>query len=261
MHLESGPAAGERNWQLLILVFFVGFGLYFLYDWKIGWPNANHKAALKKMPQKFEDPSLAEEEAERIWAELGETPTRADLQTLDTADVTSLRAIEERLGAPTRTGNGKAYFASRFGVLTVEANGDRVRDKGWEKWARDRDEIEGQLYWSFLPFALALFPLRNLIQAVRLRVVLDDDGMNYAGERIPYSAIRSVRDYNKKGWVDVYYEKDGVEKKQRLDNQKVARFDEIVAAICEVKEFENPILAGQAADSDDHDRDADGDAT
>ncbi len=76
-----------------------------------------------------------------------------------------------------------------------------------------------------------------------LRVVIDEEGMTYAAKRIPFEAMTALRDYNRKGWVDLYYRTDAGQKRLRLDNQKVAKFDEIAEVICQAKNFENPITA------------------
>ena len=67
--------------------------------------------------------------------------------------------------------------------------------------------------------------------------------MTYGNERIAFADMVSLRDYNRKGWVDLYYRAGSQEKRLRIDNQKIAKFDEIIELICRKCGFENPVKA------------------
>jgi hypothetical protein len=71
--------------------------------------------------------------------------------------------------------------------------------------------------------------------------------MSYGGRLIPWDSMTALRDYSPKGWVDLYHTAQGRERKLRLDNQRVRRFDEIVEAICARKGFADPVRAYAAA--------------
>ncbi len=47
--------------------------------------------------------------------------------------------------------------------------------------------------------------------------------------------------FDKKGWVDLVYDENGAERDIRLDEYHLARFDEVIDAICERKGFRNPL--------------------
>jgi len=72
-------------------------------------------------------------------------------------------------------------------------------------------------------------------------MTIDDEGMVYDGQRIAFADMVSLRDYSPKGWIDLYYRVGEREKRLRLDNEKVLRFDEIVDALCKAKGFRNEV--------------------
>ena len=47
--------------------------------------------------------------------------------------------------------------------------------------------------------------------------------------------------FTKKGWVDLVYDDNGVEREMRLDEYHLAAFEEIIDAICVRKGFANPL--------------------
>ena len=67
--------------------------------------------------------------------------------------------------------------------------------------------------------------------------------MTYGGQQIAFADMVALRDYSPKGWIDLYYKSNGQEKKLRIDNEKIAKFDEIVAALCDVKGWKNEVAA------------------
>lgn len=236
MRLDSGPARAERNWQLLRTVIFLGFAVYFVYDGAIGWPRANRVTAEKKL-------AAVPFEGKIRYVDLGESPTRATLDDLMKKKPTSREQLQQALGPATLASGTDAYFISKYGYAKISVKDGRITLTGseWTKWARDKEEIQQQFYWAIVPALPGLYFLWRLIKAVSLRVTIDDDGMVYAGTRIAFADMVSLRDYNPKGWIDLYFKAGEREKKLRLDNEKVRLFDEVVAALCEVTGFRNEV--------------------
>jgi hypothetical protein len=239
MRLESGPAKAERNWQLLRTFIFLGFALFFAYDGAIGYPNKNRREAEAKLAT----PSGPFKDSKVTFDSLGETPTKADFEALLRSKPTNGEQARAALGSPTFASGSDEYFMSRYGYAKISIKGGRatLSPTDWTTWFKDKSEVQAQFYWAIIPALPGLFFLRRLIQAVTLRVTIDDEGMVYAGQRIPFDSMVSLRDYSPKGWIDLYYQVGEGEKKLRLDNEKVKLFDEIVAALCTAKGFRNEV--------------------
>lgn len=250
MTLKSGPAVMDRVYWSVVTVACLAFAAYFFYDGKWGYLKDNREEAARMAPAFIERP------VDQV--ELGDSPTQADFESLkadlerlkDSGRPTSPEQVHQAFGPPVhtkRTGPGEIveYFISVYGCATVPINNDRVTPNtmAWTKWLKTKEEIKHQYYWGLIPLLIGLYAGLRAYGAMTLRVVIDEEGMTYAGKRIPFEAMTALRDYNRKGWVELYYRTGAGQKRLRLDNQKVAKFDEIAAAICQATGFENPITA------------------
>lgn len=236
MRLESGPAKADRNWQIVRSVLFMGFALYFVYDGAIGWPAANRREAEKMLQARPFDGRLQ-------YDQLQETPTKPQFENVKLAAPFSQSDLRAQLGEPTLVEDNDEYYVSRygFGKATIRAGRVKAEDMLWKEWKYPRDKVISQFYWAILPALPGLYFLWRLYKAATLRVVIDDDGMTYDGKPIPFDKMVALRDYNPKGWIDLYHQTASGQKKLRLDNEKVMKFDEIVAAICAAKGFPNEV--------------------
>ncbi|MFO0839027.1 MAG: hypothetical protein U1D55_10925 [Phycisphaerae bacterium] len=250
MRLESGPASGDRNYFLGATVVCLGMAVWFLYDGLRGWPAANLEAAGQQLAQLEGKPVDS--------SNLPERPYKGDYDALLAKSPKSLEDVRAALGDPihskeTAVGETTSYFASRYGLATVPSIGGHVdaARMNWKTWHKSHDDVVGQIYWALIPLALALYTGFRLIRAVTLRVQIDETGMNYAGRQIAFDAMTALRDYSAKGWIDLYYRDGAGERKLRIDNQKVKRFDEIIAALCAAKGFQNPLPAADESANPD----------
>jgi hypothetical protein len=230
----------------------MGVTAWFVYDGAVGWPSATRAEAQKKLPAAI-DPSV-------LYEQLGAHPTKdayeayvAELKGRPpgSAGVT-LTEFEQRLGKPvfaksgTVAGNRVYYYASKDGYTAAEFDASGVLKPAsiapWIVWYKTQEDITAQFYFALIPAVFIPWFLYKTVRAATLRVVVDDAGVHYGGRRISWDSVRDMRDYNEKGWVDMYYVSgSGKEKRLRWDNEKVLRFEEIVTAICERKGFSNPI--------------------
>jgi hypothetical protein len=240
MRLESGPAWNDRIRYLFIVGLFVGWGLWAFYDWQVGYANKNYKVARQELAK------IAEGAAPKPQ-DLPERPQEPDFEQLRAADLLTPQKVRDALGEPFAVkGEGTAqkveYYASRYGLAVVPIVGGRVsaEQMTWTKWSKSRDEIEQQFWWGSAAVAIGLWFAVGLFRAWTLRVTIDDRGMTYAGRLIPFDTIRRLANYSAKGWVDVFYELGGQERKLRLDSYKVEKFHEIIEAICHATDFQDP---------------------
>lgn len=241
MRVESGPATGDRNYFLLVLVICLGLFAWFMRDWQYGYLATNKEKAAQELTR------LRGEETTAADIPQPAIPTTAEFEQVESAidtgtlDETTLR---ELMGEPIHTetpqpGITVEYYASYYGVATISRQGLNYQSPTWKLWDHSKEDIEGQFWWGLVPLAAGLYMFYRVIRAVTLRAVVDDEGLLYRNERIPWERMNSLRDYSPKGWIDLYYSAGNREKKLRLDNQKIAEFGPIVDAICEKKGFEN----------------------
>jgi hypothetical protein len=231
MRLESGPAKTDALWQLGRTALFLGFAAYFYYDGSVGYPHKNQVAAEAALQSRPFDGKLQ-------FGTLGETPTKdefaAALKTRSTRE-----QVRQDLGPATFTADGDDYYVTRYGYGRISPQGS-----GWLKWpngGKDQEEIQQQFYFAIIPIPIGLYFLYRLIKAATLRVVIDDEGLTYGGRRIAFADMVSLRDYSRKGWIDLYHKVGEKERRLRLDNEKVKLFDEIVDALCQAKGFPNAV--------------------
>jgi hypothetical protein len=242
MRVESGPARTDAIWQFVRAILFLGFAAYFVYDGAVGYPNRNRTAAEQALQMRPFNGQIK-------FDSLREGPDKVEFDTFRKAHLSTATVdqIHQAFGQPVYADKSSEYFVSHYGMVevTLPPPGSDVKtsDMVWKPWPKTKDEIRAQFYWAIIPIIPGLWFLWRLIKAATLRVTIDDEGMTYGGQRIAFADMVSLRDYSPKGWIDLYYKVAGVaeERKLRLDNEKVLRFDDIVATICEAKHFENEV--------------------
>ncbi len=247
MRVESGPAKTDRNWRIVqSLVFIVGT-LWFLKDGLYGYRNVTREAANRalqaapfdKLTPKLNYDDLPEEPTEKRWQQVAQQSPDNPARLYELLGVTK----------PTFSDGADQYFVGQYGYGKATVRDNRVSPLSqqgqisWRKWegGHPKDEIQGQFYWAILPALIAIYFLWRTYQAATLHVTVDDEGVVYRGQRIAFADIVSLRDYNPKGWIDLYYKSGADEQRLRLDNQTVLLFDDIVAAICAKKGFKNEV--------------------
>lgn len=240
--LESGPARTDRLYWGVVSLVFVGMIAYFFYDGTVGYRKQNIAQAQNELALIATPP-----------AELGERPTEEDFLQVRDGKIATRDEVHAILGQPLtpRPGvpsEGVEVFASIYGAayVPIDAAGHVRRDRpGWQwtSWKHTKSAIRGQYLFGVVAIVPALYALYRAWRAATLRATIDDEGLTYGGMRLAWADIASIRDYNRKGWVDLYYHRGAQEKRLRIDNQKIAKFDEIIALLCERKGFPDPVKA------------------
>lgn len=247
MLLESGPAKMDRYYWLGVTLLCFGLGGWFVYDGAAGYKNKNKAEAKKYLPGILEGRDVAN-------VAFPESPSEGEFTALKARAPRTLDEVRQAFGQPAHArtvgpGETVEYFVSVYGAAVVPARNGQVDPAKleWRRWYKNEEEIRNQYFFALIPFAVGAYALMRFLRAATLRVKVDDAGLTYAGQFIPFTAMQSLRDYSPKGWVDLYYKVGEEERKLRLDNQKVDKFDEIVDALCTAKGCENPVRAHHAA--------------
>ena len=245
--LESGPAWGHRLYNGGICIGLFLFGLYFIYDHYVGYPAKNQAESERilkgQLGLDIDPATLGTDLTKPVFDQF-----KAERQ--NSSEPTSLAQLTAALGEPVHTTPGSQasapmyYFASQYGLAEVPVPDGRVDVVGmdWKPWAKTKDQIDQQFTFAFIPFGLSLLFGYFFLRAALLRATMDDEALTYGRVRVPYSSMTSLKDYNPKGWIDLYYQADeGSQRKLRIDNQKIAAFRPIIDTICEKTGFENEL--------------------
>lgn len=239
MRLTSGPASYDRLYNLFVMLLCLGLGAYFFYDWKIGYPAKNRAEAEKAL--------AAIIDVSKLPAQLPLKPTEPDFDKFRVSRSTSATEMRAAFGEPMTTKPGPAgatieYYVSATGMATATVSNGKIALDGlqWAKWSKTQSEVEQQFWCGVIAVAVALLFLPRALRSWLLSATIDDGGMTYGGKRIAFDAMKRFADYSPKGWVDLYYQDGAQERRLRIDNQKIAKFDEIIDAICSAKGFTDP---------------------
>lgn len=255
MTFEAGTPRGSKLYLVVVTAVCLILSVYFFYhgglthpwfnlSWDASYPQRNIDAALVQLTGIVPGRPT-----------FGEHPQDEDYRALVAARPASRKEIEQRLGPPAHTasaadGTTTDYYVSLYGLIRVTSSAERVVENGisWTPWGKSKSEMTVQIWCGIASGIIGLFFAYKSYRAARLRVLVDPTGLTYDGRRIEFASVRGLSGYNPKGWIDVEHERGGSVAKLRLDNQRVERFDDIVAAICAARGFPNPIKPRPDAD-------------
>lgn len=248
--IETGTT-GERKTRLVIFsLLFLGFGVYSMYDYVKGYPEANVTELRQKLPPT--DKALTIVPGEKVSKATVES-LRARLKT----GTVSRQEVIDLLGEPVLEQGGALYFIGRAVFCKVAVkDGNAVaprtdaeeRDFAQESNKHKEAEVDQQRTMGIITLAVGALGLIQLIRVSVFKVVVDDAGLAYGGRRIAWNAIEKldVSDCRKKGRVTIEF-KDGDEADVlKLDDYKVKDFRGVVTAICLKKGLADPFAEGAA---------------
>ncbi|MFQ5430351.1 MAG: hypothetical protein ACE5E1_08590 [Phycisphaerae bacterium] len=246
--IVSGPTTERKVRTLLMLLLFSGMGAYFVYDGWVGYPAKNFAEHLEALPAT--ERSRAKDAP--VYPAVRQDSLRAASRAIAKIGIKQQRqALADLYGGPPSFEDQEAwyYFGPDFRVKIPLKNGRPAQPKGIATEKRETDiRLQKQLGVGLMLFSLGLFI--HLIRVIRTRLVLDDDGLTYGRRRpIKWDAMRSLdtRAFTKKGRLDLIFDDNGDRRRVRLDEYHLARFEEVLARICDRKGFENPIELERAA--------------
>lgn len=237
MQIESG--LGQRTVMRLGFMFLIlaVFGAWFAYDGWVTYPNRNIEAARQAFPETVEanpQPNAAV------------TPDSAKAMQPGPEKEVTLADLRKQWGEPAYLGSAGgtsteqlAYFVGPYGFVRVNLDGETVRRVEWRDGPKVASDIAVQKLLGVALGAGALIPLAMLLVQMSHRYVLDDQGLTMPGcGRIAYDQMTGidVSAFSTKGIVRLSYrDARGQETTALLDEEKIARFEEIVAALCQKK--------------------------
>lgn len=240
--IESGPTKERIVRSSLMFTLFAVGAVWFAYDgWK-GYPDKNFREHIESLPP--EDREKAKESA--VYPEVSEETLRSAQEAVRKIGLDNQRnALEDLYGGPPSYENDQTlyyygpYFRVEFpikngslGELVPQATEKRQLDIAVQQW---------------LAVGLAVFSLFVLIHVLRViftQLTLDENGLSYRGKGSiswkDMTALEADR-FREKGWVDLVFSDNGRERRLRLDEYHLKAFNDVIAAICTQKGFEDPV--------------------
>jgi hypothetical protein len=224
------------GFMFLLLAIFSG---WFVYDGWITYPRKNLEAARQAFPQTPKalpqaNPAVTAETVKSLRPD-GEGRVRLE----DLQQKWGQPAYLSPSGGESGGTDRVAYFVGPYGWARVNLDASSAGKIEWREGPKVSSDISVQKMLGVLLGAGAALPLALLLVQLPNRYVLDDQGLTLPKiGRITYDQMTGVdiADFGKKGIVRLKYRgAQGEEQVAVLDEEKIAKFDEIVAACCEKK--------------------------
>jgi len=240
MQIVSGASKRGMGRRAFTFALLAGFATWFAYDGWVTYPKRNIDTARQALPRVVErlppaSPAVTEESVRAVEADVGKGIRLSDLR--------------QKWGEPAFTGplpadaNGtvksEAYFVGPYGWARVIFAAESVEKVEWHPAGKSRSEVAIQKLLGIGLAAASLVPLTLLLMMLFSKYQLDDEGLVLPRVgRIPYDQMIGVdaADFHKKGIVRLRYrDASGADRTAVLDEEKIEKFDEIVAALCKRK--------------------------
>lgn len=224
----SGTTRERKARAAFMTAMLIGLASWFFYDALIVYPRKNIEAvrdALVPRPDILPriDPAIK--------------PSVKD--SLQSGDL--LSSVISRLGAAGWQHENEYRWFGPNGSLRVIADGSTV---GEVEWIRGKNDTVAQVWIGSSMAVLGLAMLLRLIHVWRTRVVLDDGGLKIGGKSvIPLDAMTEIDParYQEKGWIKLAYADGDRRRSVKLDDYVIEQFRPIVNAICEHKDWPDPL--------------------
>lgn len=247
MPIESGPTKERVVRTLLQFVLIAFFAAWFAYDGWIGYPKRNLRDHLDVTRAEAAEPLTEEDIRPLIYDTVSEDRVAAANEAMKAGSADQIReALTKVFGAPPSFETDQAwfYFGATLRLIIPMADGlptGKVMQRSTPESAASIATQKGlAVGLAVAAVGLGFF----LARVARTRLVLDEAGLAYNQRPvIPWDAMRSLDTsrFNRKGQVDLIYDDGGAERRLRLDEYHLARFEEIVDELCARKGFANPL--------------------
>lgn len=247
MRIESGPTRERVIRTAIPLIMFCVFAVWFAYDGWRGYAQKNKEEHLEQLPPQ----ERAKAKDAPIYPNISESELTPEMKSdaemaIKRGSIEVRRtALKQIFGAPPSWEGSEAwyYFGPALRVKIPLKDGMPA-----EVLIQKAEKSETTIVWqkaiAEVLTLVALCLILLMSRVLRTRLVLDDNGLALNGGRsIGWDAIKGLvtTDFAKKGWLDLVYRDGDAERKTRLDEYHLARFDAIIDEICRRKGFENPL--------------------
>ncbi len=240
MQIVSGLGKGTMSRLGFMFLLLTAFAVWFGYDGWVGYPRKNLEAALQSFPRPglptpIANPAVTEGSAKAVQAAADKKVTLDDLRK-QWGEPAYLGPSAKAAGPST---SQVAFFVGTYGWAEVALDGQTASKAEWRSGPKVASDIGVQKLLGLGLAGGALIPLVLLLVQMSTRYRLDDEGLVLPKHgRITYDRMTSAdfKDFDSKGIVRVHYrDTAGSDRTAVLDEEQIARFEDIVAALCEKK--------------------------
>ena len=261
MRIESSSTRERIIRNLLMLIMFGVFGIWFTYDGFIGYPQKNKDEHLQQLTTE-ERAGVTDIVIYETVAEDAVTKARQIVREVKGPKVRG--EIEALFGGPPSFESKEAwwyfgpYYRIRFNLVDGKPVAGR---KESQIIGAAPEKTATSISWQKrLGAGLSVFSLYLLVfilRVARTKLVLDENGLTLNGKGpIAWDSMKSLDTsrFSAKGWADLIYNDGGTEATMRLDEYHIASFDEAIDEICKRKGFDNPLpVKNKSSSGDDMD--------
>lgn len=252
MRIESGPTGERRVRSTFALLLFAVFALWFGKDGWYTYQQENLEDYVSRLPPEQRAAARSGKRYATVTMDSEPAASEAVESGRPEASRDSLTALYG--GPPSHESDDAWYYFGPACLIKVVL--ESGRPAGAEAIKPDHGEWD-LLFQKILAGVLgvvAAYLLVIVVRVFRTRLVLDESGLTYNGRGpIAWEQMRRLDTtrYDKKGWLDLCHDGAAGEKRLRLDEYHIARFDDVIDEICARKDFDNPLPDEE--DSDDAD--------
>lgn len=241
MRIESGTTTEHRVRLGIFLAMCVVFAGYFGYDGLWGYPGKNLEWIRQNMSVPAEKKANLQTNPKVLKAELAKIqPGMSEEQVRSILGEPAVVIKKEGLFA-----GEDHWYVGPAACASIHFAGGSVQTpvKALENVQKSEEDIKLQKILGMVLGIVSLFVAIYYVRINTWKTVVDDAGLTVKGRHVPWDRITGLdtADYDRKGWLDVVYDDGGRSGTIRLDNYHIARFDEIVNAVCERKGLDSPI--------------------
>ncbi|HUN82629.1 MAG TPA: hypothetical protein VMV81_14080 [Phycisphaerae bacterium] len=255
MRIESGPTTERKIRNTLLTIMVSVFATWFAYDGWVGYPAKNHEEFLGQLATTERDKArtgpvysklrFREAGAHDYWS--GEINRIISQNSI----AESKKAVEARIGGPPSYENADAWYyfgpAYQLKIPLIAGAPDKVVASRGQKKEMD---ILTQKALAIGLACLSAYLIWFVLRVARTRLVLDDSGLIYRGlGPIRWEDMKAldISAFARKGYTFLVYDDHGSQRRLKLDEYHLARFDEVIDEICARKGFENPLPVSDGA--------------
>lgn len=239
---------------------FGGFCLYFLYDWKIGYPEKNvvvaHYSAFTQAGQDWTDEAKRDRWKEYVSEQVIPYQDEASLYPagIDLNEKwPSILADKEGMKKKSDEGLWRDYAAEKKWPQAVDSDEDK----------KDAYKIKEQLYAAIICLIFSLIALYYFLRTRGRAMIVDDEGYTAPnGVTVPFNQMKTIdkRKWETKGLAYISYAgEDGEEGKVTVDGMVYGQFKEEEGAPAEalfqrvLENFEGELIELVIEDDDEED--------
>lgn len=249
MRIESGPTTERKIRNTLLTIMLAVFSAWFAYDGWAGYPAKNHEEFLNQLPKAEREkaksgpvyPRLIHKEVngKDHWLE-------ATREAIAKGGASSGRKeIESLFGGPPSYEAADAwyYYGHAVQIKIAVTHGEPGSVQAQRSQKKDSDIFTQKLLAGSLG-ALLLYSIWFVVNVSRTHLVLDEAGLAYRSVgpiRWEDMQALDISRFARKGWAELVYNDQGTQRRLRLDEYHLAKFDDVIDQICARKGFENPL--------------------